>query len=148
MNRAEADLIARRTIARYAAAIDHKDFDAVAAIFSEDSELRRVGIVTEGRDAIARFYSEHLPTVGQMRHHMTNILAEPEGNLIVVIKSFDKVVWYGSVKSQFMSHGVYPRAARLAHAKALLHCCLQNPPGVPSQVRGAILGLAALCATH
>lgn len=83
MNRAEADLIARRTIARYASAIDHKDFVAVASVFSEDSELRRVGTVTEGREAITAFYSSHLPTIGHMRHHMTNILAEPEGNLVV-----------------------------------------------------------------
>lgn len=88
MNRAEADLVARRTVARYAAAIDAKDFAAIAAVFAEDGELRRVGTVTNGRDAIAGFYEEFLPTVGHMRHFMTNTLAEPDGELIRVHSLF------------------------------------------------------------
>jgi|TARA_B110000263_G_scaffold241407_1_gene245629 nuclear transport factor 2 (NTF2) superfamily protein len=88
MNRAEADLVARRTVARYADAIDHKDLDAIAAIFAEDAELRRVGTVTTGRDAIAAFYGGFLPTVGHMRHFMTNTIAEPDGDLIRVGSRF------------------------------------------------------------
>jgi hypothetical protein len=82
MNRAEADLVARRTVARYADAIDRKDLEAIAAIFAEDGQLRRVGAVTVGRDAIAAFYGDFLPTVGHMRHFMTNTIAEPEDDLI------------------------------------------------------------------
>ena len=82
MDRVEADLVARRTVARYADAIDHKDLDAIAAVFAEDGELRRVGTVTTGRAAIAGFYGEFLPTVGHMRHFMTNTVAEPDGDLI------------------------------------------------------------------
>jgi len=82
MNRAQADLVARRTVARYADAIDHKVLDDIAAIFAVDGELRRAGTVTTGRAAIAAFYGDFLPTVGHMRHHMTNTIAEPDGELI------------------------------------------------------------------
>jgi ketosteroid isomerase-like protein len=76
MEHEKADLVARRAVARYAAAIDGKDFEAIAAVFAEDGELRRAGTTTNGNDAIAAFYTEFLPTVGHMRHFMTNTLAE------------------------------------------------------------------------
>lgn len=82
MDRAEADLVARRTVARYADAIDHKDPVAIVAVFAEDAELRRAGTVTSGRDAIVAFYTGFFPTVGHMRHFMSNTLAEPDGDLI------------------------------------------------------------------
>ena len=88
MDRVEADLVARRTVARYAEAIDHKDLEAIAAIFGENGELRRAGTVTTGRDAIVAFYGGFLPTVGHMRHFMTNTIAEPDGDLIRVGSRF------------------------------------------------------------
>lgn len=88
MNRIEADVVARRTVARYAEAIDHKDVEAVAAVFAEDSELLRLGEVTTGRDEIAAFYGGFFPTVGHMRHFLTNTLAEPDGDVVRATSRF------------------------------------------------------------
>lgn len=93
MDHATADLIARRTVARYARAIDSKDYDAIAAVFTDDAELHRVGATTVGRADISAFYREFLPTVGHMRHFMTNTVAEPEGPVIRVHSLF----WYVQV---------------------------------------------------
>ena len=91
MNHAEADLVARRTVARYARAIDTKDYGAIAAVFAEDGVLHRAGETTTGRDAIDGFYREFLPTVGHMRHFMTNTLAEPDGDVIRVHSLFSYI---------------------------------------------------------
>lgn len=91
MDHPTADLIARRTVARYARAIDSKDFDAIAAIFTEDAQLHRVGTTTVGRSDIATFYRQFLPAVGHMRHFMTNTMAEPDGPLIRVHSLFSYV---------------------------------------------------------
>ncbi len=82
MDTARADLVTRRTVARYARAIDQKDVDAVEAVFSVDAELRRAGVITTGREAVADFYRNVLPTFGHMRHLITNTMAEPDGELI------------------------------------------------------------------
>jgi hypothetical protein len=148
MNRAEADLIARRTIARYAAAIDHKDFDAVAAVFSEDSELRRSGIVTEGREAITAFFSGHLPTIGHMRHHMTNILAEPDGNLIVTqclfsyVQVLDEGVRFGwgnyddVIRPTTDSDGVFVEKEITIHHSQVFSLEDVNPDLLPGGIQG------------
>jgi hypothetical protein len=91
MDLAEADLVARRAVARYARAIDNKDFDAIAAVFAEDGALHRVGESTRGRAAIDEFYRTFLPTVGHMRHFMTNTSAEPDGAMIRVHSLFSFV---------------------------------------------------------
>ena len=88
MNHAEADLIARRMVARYAAAIDRKSYDSIAALFAEEGELRRSAATLNGRAAIDAFYRDILPTVGHMRHFMSNTIAEPDGDVIRVHSLF------------------------------------------------------------
>lgn len=88
MNRAEADLIARRTIARYRAGVDGKDREALAAVFADDAVLHRAGGSIEGKEAILGFYSDYFPTVGHARHFIGTTLTEPDGDRIVASSVF------------------------------------------------------------
>lgn len=95
MNRAEADLIARRTLARYQQAIDAMSREKLAALFAEDAVLHRLDAPIEGRDAIIGFYEGFFPVVGHMRHFLSSILAEPDGDLV----RSECIFWYIHVRS-------------------------------------------------
>lgn len=67
----EADLAARRLIARYSQLVDDRDFDAAAALFAEDARFRMLDQDLNGRAAI-RDWFETIPV--DMFHHVTNVV--------------------------------------------------------------------------
>ena len=95
MNRADADLIARRTLAHYQQAIDSMSRQKLAALFAEDAVLHRANAPIEGREAILEFYKPFFPVVGHMRHFLSSILAEPDGDLV----RSECIFWYIHVRA-------------------------------------------------
>jgi 3-phenylpropionate/cinnamic acid dioxygenase small subunit len=52
--------LARQLTARYAAAIDTRDYDALGAVFAEDAVLEIPGLKVEGRAAIVEWYRDYM----------------------------------------------------------------------------------------
>jgi hypothetical protein len=65
------DLSIRRVIARYCHLVDDRDFDAVAALFTDDARLLVGGQDLKGRDAI-RGWLDTSP--GSLFHMVTNVV--------------------------------------------------------------------------
>jgi ketosteroid isomerase-like protein len=67
----ETDLAVRRLIARYCHLVDDRDFDAAAALFTDDARFRIGDTDLRGRDAI-RTWFDSIPEA--MFHHVTNVV--------------------------------------------------------------------------
>ncbi len=67
----ETDLAVRRLIARYCHLVDDRDFDAAAALFTDDARFRLLDQDILGRDAI-RAWFDTIPL--SMFHHVTNVV--------------------------------------------------------------------------
>lgn len=91
MNIATADLIARRTLARYQMAIDAMSSPMLAEVFAEDAVLYRRGEPMAGRQAVLDFYEAFFPVVGHMRHFITGTFAEPDGDDVTAHSVFTYV---------------------------------------------------------
>lgn len=71
----DADAI-RDTIARYCHLCDDGRFDAFAELFTTDAELRVMGKVHAGRDAIRTFMAEAQPPERRGKHVTSNTVIE------------------------------------------------------------------------
>jgi ketosteroid isomerase-like protein len=67
----ETDLAVRRLIARYCHLVDDRDFEAAAALFTDDARFRVLDQDVVGRDAI-RAWFDTIPS--SMFHHVTNVV--------------------------------------------------------------------------
>jgi ketosteroid isomerase-like protein len=67
----ESDLAVRWILARYCQLVDDRDFDAVAALFTDDARFRVIERELEGRAAI-REWLDGVPD--PMFHHVTNVV--------------------------------------------------------------------------
>jgi ketosteroid isomerase-like protein len=67
----EEDLAVRRLLARYCHLVDDRDFDAAAALFTDDARFRVLDKDVVGRPAI-REWLDTIPT--SMFHHVTNVV--------------------------------------------------------------------------
>jgi ketosteroid isomerase-like protein len=63
----------------YPQALDARDFDAYAALFTEDGELSLQGTTAKGRAAIQQLVSA-LPAEPRVMHPITNLSYEIDGN--------------------------------------------------------------------
>jgi hypothetical protein len=67
----ETDLTVRRILARYCQLVDDRDFDAAAALFTEDARFRVGGETLNGRAEI-RTWLDSVPT--GLSHQVTNVV--------------------------------------------------------------------------
>jgi ketosteroid isomerase-like protein len=67
----ETDLAVRRLIARYCHLVDDRDYDAAAALFTDDARFRVLDQDIVGRDAIRAWFDSIPPS---MFHHVTNVV--------------------------------------------------------------------------
>lgn len=67
----ETDLAVRRLLSRYCHLVDDRDFDAAAALFTEDARFRVLEEDLHGRDAI-RAWMQTVPE--SMFHQVTNVV--------------------------------------------------------------------------
>ena len=65
------DLAIRRILARYCQLVDDRDFDAAAALFTEDAKLRLADQTLNGREAI-RTWLDSVPP--GLSHQVTNVV--------------------------------------------------------------------------
>lgn len=83
---------ARATLHRYARAVDTRDEEALAEVFTTDVTFERVDGLREGRDAVLSFYRTVFdgPVVWS-KHMITNVLVEPRGDGLAVTAYFQAV---------------------------------------------------------
>jgi ketosteroid isomerase-like protein len=67
----ETDLAVRRLIARYCHLVDDRDFEAAAALFTDDVCFRVLDQDVVGREAIRAWFDTIPPS---MFHHVTNVV--------------------------------------------------------------------------
>ncbi|NKQ55805.1 nuclear transport factor 2 family protein [Amycolatopsis sp. K13G38] len=71
----------RMTLYRYARAVDDRELDTLAALATDDVELRRVDGLHTGREAFLRIYRDFFASeVDWSRHLVTNIEVEGDGD--------------------------------------------------------------------
>ncbi len=80
--RLEAREEIRDLVVRYGMAVDDRDMDAVAAMFTEDAVFRHGdgAVVNEGRLAIVDFYTDRLSSFGATYHYPNSHLVELDAN--------------------------------------------------------------------
>ncbi|WP_419918012.1 nuclear transport factor 2 family protein [Candidatus Poriferisocius sp.] len=76
--RLEATEAIRNLVARYGMAVDDRDLDAVAEMFTQDAVFRHGdgAVVNEGRQAIVDFYADRLSSFGATYHYPHSHLVE------------------------------------------------------------------------
>lgn len=93
---------ARQLSARYAEAIDSRDYDKLALVFAEDAVLEIPGLKVEGRSTIVAWYRDYMEAnmPGWMgRHFIVNHRFDDEGTDGLPMQTYFLYTFRGPVES-------------------------------------------------
>lgn len=98
----------RQLKARYFRFLDTKEWDAFAALFTDDAYMEADGVVQEGRAAIRSFLPKVLDGVVTTHHgHTSEITITGRDTATGIWAMFDYLTWPGDVPRGLQGYGHY-----------------------------------------
>ncbi|HYB37425.1 MAG TPA: nuclear transport factor 2 family protein [Mycobacterium sp.] len=99
----------QQLLARYARAVDTKDWDLYRSVFTDDAHIdyTSAGILAGSRDDVADFLAQAFTGIPWSMHYITNIEAEIDGDTARVRAMFYNPMFFPGVSGPSFFGGYY-----------------------------------------